>query len=187
MTRQNTVPGITLAYPATFKQMGGELVVRFRDIPGAITSGHDDDDAFNQACDALTVAVAGMLQDGDPIPVPSTTRRGEYTIPVEPNVATKIFLSDAMRATRMTQSALACKLDTDTRTIQRLLDPQHKSTFSSLSKALQEVGVSVTMTLVDTGRNKRMLQSSSSTNKDGIYVLRPRKAVRGRPTSRVEA
>ncbi|MGB5092556.1 MAG: type II toxin-antitoxin system HicB family antitoxin [Parvibaculum sp.] len=172
--------GLTLAYPARITNVEGEYLVGFVDFPEALTSGNTEDEAFEMACDALNVTIAGYIKDGTPIPEPSVSKRGEYLVPVDPNVAAKAFLSDALRSRGMNQSDLARSLDIDTRNVQRLLDPTHSSTLSSISEALKHVGLSITMTLVDTGPNRRMLRSAKS-GSGTAHVLRPMKAIRGRP------
>ncbi len=178
--------GITLAYPASFTDEDGELIVTFRDIPEALTSGQNEEDAIEEACDALKVAIAGYLKEGKSIPRPSNVARGEHLIPVSPSLAAKAFLSDAMRAKEMTQVDLAVEMGVEPKQVQRILNPDHASTLASLSKALGAVGLSVTMTLVDVSENRRMLRASGKPANDP-YVLHPMKAVRGRPALREKA
>ena len=60
------------AYPARFTpDEGGSLMVRFRDLPEAITSGRDMADAIEQAADCLQEALAGRLVRRDAIPAAS--------------------------------------------------------------------------------------------------------------------
>ena len=63
------------AYPARFTlDEGGSLMVRFRDLPEAITSGRDVADAVEQAADCLQEALAGRLVRREVIPKPSKQR-----------------------------------------------------------------------------------------------------------------
>ena len=60
------------AYPAQFTpDEGGDYMVRFRDLPEAITSGRDMADAIEQAADCLQEALAGRLVRREAIPRPS--------------------------------------------------------------------------------------------------------------------
>ena len=65
-------------YPAELRRTGtDEIVVSFRDLPECLTSGVDEADALAEAADALDEAVAGRLDDHEPVPLPSPRRPGE--------------------------------------------------------------------------------------------------------------
>jgi len=176
----NEAVGVVLAYPARFKQHDGEILVTFRDIGHAITSGHSEADALEQARDCLAEAVACMLVEGEPIPAPSRPRRGERVVPLDPIVAAKAMLSDAMRVRNMTQTELARRLDIGTRAARRLLDPHHASQMDALIRALSRVGVLAAFTLVNAAENRRLLRATSAASEGGV-LFRPMKALRGRP------
>ena len=70
-------------YPARLQpDRSGEIIVSFRDLPECLTSGTDEAEALKEARDALEEAIAGRLEDGEPIPVPSRQRAGEQLIAV---------------------------------------------------------------------------------------------------------
>ena len=72
-------------YPARLQpDHSGEIIVSFRDIPECLTSGADEAEALMEARDALEEAIAGRIDDGEPIPVPSRRRAGEQLIAVSP-------------------------------------------------------------------------------------------------------
>ena len=59
-------------YPARLQpDHSGEIIVSFRDLPECLTSGMDEAAALMEARDALEEAIAGRIDDGEPIPVPS--------------------------------------------------------------------------------------------------------------------
>ena len=65
-------------YPALLQRTGeDEVVVSFRDLPECLTSGVDEAEALAEAQDALEEAIAGRIDDGEPIPVPSARQAGE--------------------------------------------------------------------------------------------------------------
>jgi antitoxin HicB len=69
------------AYPGQFTpDEGGSLMVRFRDLPEAITSGRNLADATEQAADRLQEALAGRLVRRDAIPGPSKPRLGSCCV-----------------------------------------------------------------------------------------------------------
>ena len=55
-------------YPAQLKRAApDEIVVSFRDLPECLTSGDDREDALREARDALEEAIAGRIDDGEPM------------------------------------------------------------------------------------------------------------------------
>lgn len=46
--------------------------VTFVDLPGCVSVGESLDDALRKASEALSLHVGSMIEDGDPIPTPST-------------------------------------------------------------------------------------------------------------------
>ena len=113
-------------YPAELRRTGpDEIVVSFRDLPECLTSGADEADAIAEASDALEEAVAGRIDDHEPIPLPSNCRPAEYRIAVPPGTAAKAALSVAERDSGLSRSALARRLGVDEKVVRRMLDPRH--------------------------------------------------------------
>lgn len=54
------------------KDEGTDYGVSFPDFPGCITAGTTLDEARRNAIDVLAFHIGGMVEDGDPIPLPST-------------------------------------------------------------------------------------------------------------------
>ena len=54
------------------KDKGSDFGVSFPDFPGCITAGKTLDEAHRMAADALALHIAGMVEDGEEIPAPST-------------------------------------------------------------------------------------------------------------------
>ncbi len=62
-------------YPATltpYDDNSGRYGVTFVDLPGCVSVGENLDDALRMAAEALSLHVGAMLEDGDPIPNPSS-------------------------------------------------------------------------------------------------------------------
>jgi len=53
------------------KDRNSDFGVSFPDFPGCITAGKTLDEAHRMAAEALTLHIAGMVEDGDTIPAPS--------------------------------------------------------------------------------------------------------------------
>lgn len=61
----------TYAYLAIFDFAKDGISVEFPDLPGAFTCGDTEEEAFQNATEALGLHLFGMEEDGDEIPYPS--------------------------------------------------------------------------------------------------------------------
>ena len=131
-------------YPAQFSAAApDEVVVSFRDLPECLTSGADTSEALAEAADALEEALAGRIEDGEPIPAPSRREAGEYRVPVPPGMAVKAALAIAFRDSGLTRVAFAASLGVDEKAVRRMLDPRHATSLRSMDNALRRLGCSV--------------------------------------------
>ncbi len=86
-------------YPAQLERYSeNEVVVSFRDVPWCHTSGVDVDEALAEAADALEEAIAGCINHGYPIPMPSASLPGEHLVALPIDMAAKAALALAFRA-----------------------------------------------------------------------------------------
>lgn len=127
-------------YPARIRRQRGSVLVRFPDLPEALTEGRDEHDAMQQAADCLEEAIAGRIRRGDVIPRPSRGRRGCRTVPVPAPMAAKAALYLALREAGLTRLELAARLGCNEKEVRRLLDPRHPSKLPRLQKALEQLG-----------------------------------------------
>ena len=108
-------------YPARLQpDRSGAIIVSFRDL-----SGTDEAAALTEARDALEEAIAGRIDDDEPIPVPSRRCAGEQFIAVPPDMAAKAAFALAFRASELSRLALARRLGVDEKVVRRMLDPRH--------------------------------------------------------------
>jgi len=54
------------------KDKGSDFGVSFPDLPGCVTAGRTLEEARELAVEALTLHLAGMIEDGEALPKPST-------------------------------------------------------------------------------------------------------------------
>lgn len=54
------------------KDQKSDFGVSFPDFPGCVTAGRTLDEARRMAAEALALHIRGMLEDGEPVPEPST-------------------------------------------------------------------------------------------------------------------
>jgi len=85
---------IVFAYPATLtRDSGRRVLVRFPDLPEALTDGASEAEALREAADALSEALMSRIIDGETIPDPSPVRRNQYQIAPDSTVALNAVLT----------------------------------------------------------------------------------------------
>ena len=135
-------------YPATLtSQKEGGFCVRFTDLPEAISSGADRQDALLQAADCLEEAIAGRITDGLNIPLPSSPRRNQVLVAVPAPTAAKAALYLAMTAAGIKNTELARRLGCDEKAVRRMLDPRHATKLPRIQQALEALGKSLVVSM----------------------------------------
>ena len=128
-------------YPARLRpDSSGELIVSFRDLPECLTSGAGEAQALAEAADALEEAIAGRIDDAEPIPVPSARRSGEHHVAVPAGTAAKAALALALRESGLSRVALAQRLGVNEKAVRRMLDPRHRTAVRRIEAALRVLG-----------------------------------------------
>jgi antitoxin HicB len=139
-------------YPASIEQSEfGDWVVRFRDVPEALTGGDSFEEAHALAEDCL-VAALGIYTNARrprPVPKPSPARPGEHRVDLPPLVAAKLALYEAMREKGITNMALAQKLGVTETVVRRLLDLDHRSHIGQVEKALALLGKKLALEVLE--------------------------------------
>src|SRR3990167_7244325 len=137
-------------YPATLTaEKEGGYLVRFADLPEAITSGTDRHDALSQAGDCLEEAIAGRIADGLEIPPPSPPRRNQILVAVPAPTAAKAALYLAMREARIKNTELARRLGCDEKEVRRMLDPRHHTKLPRIQSALEALGKRLVVSMAE--------------------------------------
>jgi antitoxin HicB len=131
-----------LTYPARFERgEEGELIVTFRDLPEANTFGWSEEEAYADAADALSEALASRIRDDENVPAASSIEEGEHAIVAPVEIAAKIAVYQAFRASKLSQSELARRLDVGENEVRRILDPGHRTKLDRLERAARALGV----------------------------------------------
>ena len=131
----------TFVYHARFES--GEdhgIVVSFADVPEAITQGDNEADAYEQAEEALGLALLTYPARGLPLPRSKTRGAGLVPVAVEPEVAAKLAVIEAVRVAGITKSEFARRIGKDEKEARRILDPRHPTKLPTLTAALRELG-----------------------------------------------
>lgn len=118
----------------------GGFVVTCRDLPQLITQGDTEQDALEQAADAMDEVFATYMIEGIEFPEPSKARRREHLVapPVETMAKAALFV--AMRQAGISKLQLARRLGIDEKEVRRLLDPHYGSKLPRIAQAISVLG-----------------------------------------------
>ena len=131
-----------MRYPTEIRRSKrGDWVVRFPDLEGALTGATTREEAEDEAADCLGSWLAFRLVDKQPIPAPSSAKRGQQLIPVPLWIAPKAALYNAMCDRKISNSELARRLGIRETVVRRMLDPDHATKSANLERALHAAGV----------------------------------------------
>lgn len=134
-----------MQYPATFTPEEGKIVVRFRDIPEAITQGDDEADALLMAEDVLISSMDFYVEDKRPVPMPSPAQAGERLIFLPASATAKVLLLNEMLAQQIGPSELARRLAISPQGANRLVDLAHATKIDQIEQALRVLGKRLTL------------------------------------------
>lgn len=130
-----------LEYPATLsRQDDNSVLVRFRDVPEALTEAASEAEALAEAADALVAALGGYIELDRLVPLPSAAGRGEHMIALPALVTAKLALYVALKEAALTRSELARRMGASENTVRRLLDLDHRSHIEGIENALALLG-----------------------------------------------
>jgi antitoxin HicB len=129
-----------LIYPATLTPDGSGYLVRFPDIPEALTQGRTRDEALDMATDALRTAMDFYVEDGRAVPMPSRVKRGQVGVELPPSIAAKVLLLNTMLEQRVSAAELARRLHTSPQSVNRLVNLAHATKIDTVAVALKALG-----------------------------------------------
>jgi len=137
------------------------IVVSFPDVPEAITQGDDEADAYAQAEEALGLALLTYPPRG--LPLPKSRRRGANLVPVavEPEVAAKLAVIEAVRTSGISKSEFARRIGKDEKEARRILNPRHPTKLTTLAAALRKLGQRLVIAVEPIGDRDRSAGASA--------------------------
>lgn len=126
-------------YPAVFEpQEPTGFLVRFIDVPEAVTQGEDlDACAFNGA-EVLSLVLEDYVESGRDIPAPTPGLTGAHYVAPDPKVQAALLVRFARGERSLADLARA--LDTSWPAAKRLEDPRHWPSLKQLDKAAAALG-----------------------------------------------
>lgn len=139
-----------MQYPVTLTPdaANGGFVLRFPDIPEAITQGETEDQALALAQDAFRTALEFYFEDKRPLPAPSRPRPGQHLFVVAPSIAAKALLRNEMLRQKIRPAELARRLNTSPQEVNRLTNLRHSTRIDSIAVALRALGRQLEVRLV---------------------------------------
>jgi predicted RNase H-like HicB family nuclease len=87
------------------KDSDSDFGVSFPDFPGVIAAGQTLDEAYRMAAEALEMHIAGMVEEGEAIPAPSTLDALESDPAREGAVVVLVHVADSDRTVRVNITA----------------------------------------------------------------------------------
>jgi antitoxin HicB len=118
----------------------GYCLVKFPDLPGAATDARSRKEALAEAEDCLAEAVAGYLLRRERVPNPAFAG-GDAFVALDPLLAAKAALNNAMLDVGLSRTDLAARLGVDEKIVRRLLDPKHQSHIRAVLHAAALLGL----------------------------------------------
>jgi antitoxin HicB len=144
-----------MRYPVTLtKDTNGTFLVRFPDVPDAVTFGDTKEEALAQGQDALLTVFDAYIRDRRDIPQPS--ERPGLSIELPALETAKLALYVAMRDRNINKSELARRLDWHLPQVDRVLDVHHGSQIDQLEAAFAALGKKLVVNVVDDPATSRV-------------------------------
>lgn len=128
----------------------GFFLVQFPDLKGTATDGKSRQEALSEAIDCLDAALAHRIKNHLAIPKPAAAR-GRTLISPSALMGAKTALYLAWQETGMSCLAFSRKLGLELKTLQRMLDPRHRTHIGSIEKVLRELGTNLTIDIAEVG------------------------------------
>jgi antitoxin HicB len=125
------------AYPVVLeKAPEGGFVVKFPDVPEALTQGDDKEEALTRAADALETALEFYTDSGRDLPKARKPKRGQHVVSPSTLTVLKLEVFQAMRDSGVKKTELARRLNWHLMQVDRLLDLHHASRIDQVEAAL---------------------------------------------------
>jgi antitoxin HicB len=128
-------------YPVTFQRdQNGTIIALVPDVPGTMTFGANRDEALDRVQGALVAMLAARMEDQETIPRPSRAGRRQRVVALQPVVAAKISIYQAMRVQQSTPQDLARRLGWEESRMRRVLDLRRRSRLEDIEASLAALG-----------------------------------------------
>ena len=138
-----------LSFPVNVSVDGeGFFLVVFPDLKGTATDGKTRAEAMIEATDCLGAALAHRIKNNLPIPRPSPARgRGIVSPSALMGAKTALYLT--WKETGLSCLGLAKRIGVELKTLQRMLDPKHRTHIGSIETILNGLGKRIIVDMVE--------------------------------------
>lgn len=123
------------------------LLVTCPDLPMVATYGDDEAAARRHALEAIVVALASMIDDGEDIPLPAANAGVPVRLPLQ--VTLKVHLYRALRESGITRAELMRRLGWNRESVDRLFRLDHRSRLDQIEAAFAALGRTVDVAIRD--------------------------------------
>jgi antitoxin HicB len=128
-------------------EQNGWWLVRFPDIPEALTEGETGEEAHANATDCLLAALEGYVKAGQPIPRPSKGSANDLRATLPSLATAKLAVYETMRARGWSRRRLSEELNMTQEAVRRLLSLRQSSPMAAIDKALAAMGAELVIEL----------------------------------------
>ena len=136
---------VAFGYPYKLeRQKNGWWLVRFPDVPEALTEGESKEEAFENAQDCLVTALEGYVKAGRAIPRPPY---GGDRVALPSLVTAKLAVYVNMQKQKWSRTRLAHALGMPENSVRRLLDLRHSSHMWVIDEALAKMNAELAIDL----------------------------------------
>jgi antitoxin HicB len=129
------------------RQENGWWLVRFPEVPEALTDGETEQEARANALDCLIAALEGYMKQGRPLPRESAEPLDEDRAVLPSLVTAKLAVYETMRVRGWSKLRLAKELGVPENSVRRLLNLRHQSQMGMIDQALAKMGAELPIDL----------------------------------------
>ncbi len=129
------------------RQENGWWLVRFPEIPEALTDGETEQEARANALDCLIAALEGYMKQGKPLPRQSAEALDGERAVLPSLVTAKLAVYETMRVRGWSKLRLAKELGVPENSVRRLLNLRHQSQMGMIDQALAKMGAELPIDL----------------------------------------
>lgn len=122
------------------------LLVACPQLPIVATFGENEADARRHAVDAIEVALASMIDDGEEVPRPDGS--GDIRIALPLLTTLKVNLYWALREAGITRAELARRLNWNRESVDRLFRLEHNSRLEQIEAAFKALELDISIELL---------------------------------------
>lgn len=131
---------MAIKYPLLLIPDSDGYLVKFPDIPEAITFGSNRDEALEMAKDALITALEFYFEDLREVPRPSSVSATDDFVELPASISVKVQLLNEMVNQRVKQIDLAKRMHISPTQVNRMVNLRQATKIDTLNEAFKALG-----------------------------------------------